>query len=73
MVFVPMFLNRPKIILLDSISYLSVFFVCFACVFQQQRRHEYYEWAKKVVDNLRGTNESIENALDAIFRRQGVL
>lgn len=47
-------------------------FVCFACVFQQQRRHEYYEWAKKVVDNLRGTNEPIENALDAIFRRQGV-
>lgn len=36
----------------------------------EERRHEYYEWAKKVVDNLRGTNSKIEAELDAIFKKE---
>ncbi|XP_059610686.1 guanosine-3',5'-bis(diphosphate) 3'-pyrophosphohydrolase MESH1 [Phlebotomus argentipes] len=32
------------------------------------RRKEYFRWAKAVVDNLRGTNAILEEALDVIFR-----
>lgn len=35
----------------------------------EERRHEYFLWAKKVVANLRGTNEQLENSLDEIFKR----
>lgn len=33
----------------------------------EDRRKEYFIWAKKVVDNLRGTNEPLEKLLDNIF------
>jgi guanosine-3',5'-bis(diphosphate) 3'-pyrophosphohydrolase len=39
----------------------------------EQRKSEYYIWAKKVVDNLRGTNKALEDALDVIFREQGLV
>lgn len=39
----------------------------------QERRIEYFKWAKQVVDNLRGTNQLLEAALDDVFRRQNVL
>ncbi|XP_065354237.1 guanosine-3',5'-bis(diphosphate) 3'-pyrophosphohydrolase MESH1 [Calliphora vicina] len=39
----------------------------------EQRRDEYFAWAKKVVDNLRGTNKEIENELDEIFKRHQLL
>lgn len=32
------------------------------------RRDEYFIWAQKVVDNLRGTNEKLEASLDEVFR-----
>lgn len=38
----------------------------------EERRHEYFEWAKKVVDNLKGTSSAIEAALSKIFREEGV-
>lgn len=38
----------------------------------QQRCHEYFEWAKKVVDNLRGTNDKLEEKLDEVFRAHNV-
>ena len=34
---------------------------------------EYFHWAKKVVDNLRGTNQQLEDALDVIFKEQGIM
>lgn len=40
---------------------------------QKERRHEYFIWAKKVVDNLRGTNQALEEELDKIFRQENVL
>lgn len=36
----------------------------------QERCNEYFVWAKKVVDNLHGTNKNLENELDKIFISQ---
>lgn len=38
----------------------------------QQRCDEYFVWAKKVVNNLRGSNKKLEDALDEVFRLQGL-
>lgn len=38
-----------------------------------ERVSEYFIWAKKVVDNLRGTNSKLERLLDDIFRKQGLI
>lgn len=38
-----------------------------------ERCEQYFEWAKKVVDNLRGTNKHLEAALDEIFKAKGIL
>lgn len=32
-----------------------------------QRRQEYFEWAKAVIDNLRGTNEALEKLFDETY------
>lgn len=39
----------------------------------KERGEEYFVWAKKVVDNLRGTNKKLEDKLDVIFRAQGLI
>ncbi|XP_031618545.1 guanosine-3',5'-bis(diphosphate) 3'-pyrophosphohydrolase MESH1 [Contarinia nasturtii] len=39
----------------------------------EDRRCEYFKWAKQVVDNLRGTNDHLENALDEIFKKQNLM
>ena len=33
-----------------------------------QRRQEYFEWAKRVIDRLRGTHAGLEAAFDAAYR-----
>ncbi len=33
-----------------------------------QRRQEYFEWAKRVIDQLRGTNEKLENLFDVAYK-----
>lgn len=38
-----------------------------------QRVQEYFAWSKLVVDGLRGTNKSMEDSLDALFIKRGVL
>lgn len=38
-----------------------------------ERCDEYFKWAKQVVDNLRGTNQKLEDALDVIFRSKGLI
>jgi guanosine-3',5'-bis(diphosphate) 3'-pyrophosphohydrolase len=35
-----------------------------------QRRQEYFEWAKKVIDQLRGAHPKLEAAFDAAYRRK---
>lgn len=37
-----------------------------------ERCDEYFKWAKQVVDNLRGTNQKLEAALDVIFKSKGL-
>ncbi|EDV43272.1 uncharacterized protein Dana_GF18409 [Drosophila ananassae] len=39
----------------------------------EERREQYFIWAKQVVDNLRGTNVNLELKLDEIFRQRGLL
>lgn len=38
-----------------------------------KRCDEYFKWAKKVVDGLRGTCPPLENELDKIFHSKGLL
>jgi GTP diphosphokinase / guanosine-3',5'-bis(diphosphate) 3'-diphosphatase len=35
-----------------------------------QRRQEYFEWAKRVIDGLRGAHAGLEAAFDAAYRRK---
>ncbi len=35
-----------------------------------ERRHEYFDWAKAVVDRLRGTHETLEKLFDEAYRRR---
>lgn len=39
----------------------------------EERKSEYFVWAKNVVDNLRGTNKALEDALDVVFKEQGIM
>ncbi len=36
----------------------------------RQRRQEYFDWARQVIDRLRGTNARLEAAFDAAYRRK---
>lgn len=38
-----------------------------------KRVQEYFVWSKKVVDGLRGTNESMEKSLDELFKKRSIL
>jgi len=38
----------------------------------ETRVQEYFEWAAKVVAGLRGTNEALEDKLDAMFAERGI-
>lgn len=39
----------------------------------EERVQEYFRWAKQVVDGLRGVNKQMEESLDELFRRVGVM
>ena len=38
----------------------------------EERVQEYFEWASQVVAGLRGTNQTMEDALDQLFMERGV-
>lgn len=38
----------------------------------EERRREYFAWAKKVCDNLKGTNQALEDILEEIYRQENV-
>jgi guanosine-3',5'-bis(diphosphate) 3'-pyrophosphohydrolase len=38
-----------------------------------QRRREYFDWAKQVVDRLRGVNARLEDAFDAAYAKSRIL
>jgi guanosine-3',5'-bis(diphosphate) 3'-pyrophosphohydrolase len=35
------------------------------------RRHEYFDWAKQVIDGVRGTNAQLEAAFDQAYAARG--
>jgi guanosine-3',5'-bis(diphosphate) 3'-pyrophosphohydrolase len=35
-----------------------------------ERRQEYFEWAKRVIDGVRGSNPALEAAFDAAYKRK---
>jgi guanosine-3',5'-bis(diphosphate) 3'-pyrophosphohydrolase len=35
-----------------------------------ERKQEYFDWAKRVVDELRGTNARLERTFDALYRKR---
>ena len=37
-----------------------------------ERVQEYFVWASKVVAGLRGTNQRLEDSLDALFKARGI-
>jgi len=37
-----------------------------------QRVQEYFKWSKQVVDGLKGSNRSMENSLDELFKKRNV-
>ena len=36
---------------------------------QHERREEYFEWAKRVIDGLRGADAKLESVFDEVYRR----
>jgi guanosine-3',5'-bis(diphosphate) 3'-pyrophosphohydrolase len=35
-----------------------------------ERKREYFEWAKKVIDQVRGTNQKLERRFDRLYRKR---
>ena len=35
-----------------------------------QRKREYFDWAKRVIDQVRGTNARLERRFDSLYRRR---
>ncbi|KAL9897887.1 metazoan SpoT homolog-1 isoform 1-T4 [Glossina fuscipes fuscipes] len=54
--------------LADKLDNLRDLQVSLPVGWNEERRNEYFVWAKKVIDNLRGTNQYLEDCLDEIFR-----
>ncbi|XP_073819128.1 metazoan SpoT homolog-1 [Musca autumnalis] len=66
--------EKAKLVkLADKLDNLRDLEKCLPNGWTQERREEYFSWAKKVVDNLRGTNIYLESQLDNIFRSRGLL
>lgn len=45
---------------------------CFIAILLSFRVHEYFIWALKVVNGLRGTNQNLEAMLDDLFTKRGL-
>lgn len=62
---------KAKIVkLADKLYNLRDLQLCLPEGWTEDRRQEYYRWAKRVVDNLRGTNEVLEKELYSIFEKE---
>ena len=35
-----------------------------------ERKREYFDWAKKVIDQVRGTNPKLERRFDQLYRKR---
>ncbi|KAJ6637201.1 Guanosine-3',5'-bis(diphosphate) 3'-pyrophosphohydrolase MESH1 [Pseudolycoriella hygida] len=63
--------HQAKLVkLADKLYNLRDLQTCVPEGWTEERRQEYFKWAKQVVDNLRGTNDQLEASLDAIFQKE---
>lgn len=55
--------------LADKISNLRDIASCPPADWDSKRKQEYFDWAKKVVDQVRGTNVSLERIFDEVYAK----
>ncbi|HEY0800565.1 MAG TPA: HD domain-containing protein [Steroidobacteraceae bacterium] len=56
--------------LADKISNLSDIITSPPAGWSLQRKREYFDWAKRVIDRVRGTNSNLERRFDALYRKR---
>ena len=56
--------------LADKISNLSDIITSPPAGWALQRKREYFDWAKRVIDRVRGTNTNLERRFDALYRKR---
>jgi guanosine-3',5'-bis(diphosphate) 3'-pyrophosphohydrolase len=56
--------------LADKIANLSDIISSPPADWSLQRKREYFDWAKRVIDQVRGTNANLEHAFDALYRKR---
>ena len=62
--------DRAKLVkIADKIANLRDIFSRPPADWTDERKSQYFEWAKSVVDRLRGTNERLERRFDALYRQ----
>jgi guanosine-3',5'-bis(diphosphate) 3'-pyrophosphohydrolase len=56
--------------LADKISNLRDIIACPPSDWSLDRKREYFDWAKRVVDQVRGTNAKLERRFDQLYRQR---
>lgn len=56
--------------LADKISNLSDIVTSPPAGWSLQRKREYFDWAKRVIDRVRGTNAKLERRFDTLYRKR---
>src|ERR1700676_2479483 len=56
--------------LADKISNLSDIVTSPPAGWSLQRKREYFDWAKRVIDQVRGTNAKLERRFDSLYRKR---
>jgi guanosine-3',5'-bis(diphosphate) 3'-pyrophosphohydrolase len=56
--------------LADKIANLSDIVTSPPADWSLQRKREYFDWAKRVIDQVRGTNADLERRFDALYRKR---
>lgn len=59
--------------LADKICNLRDILACPPAGWPRQRKQEYFDWAKNVIDGLRGTDTQLEAIFDTLYARQNEL
>jgi len=64
--------HRAKLVkLADKICNLRDLLLSPPSGWENERKQAYFEWAKAVVDGLRGSNRKLESVFDALYARRG--
>jgi guanosine-3',5'-bis(diphosphate) 3'-pyrophosphohydrolase len=56
--------------LADKIANLSDIITSPPAGWSLQRKRDYFDWAKRVIDQVRGTNPKLEKRFDALYRKR---